>query len=132
MILSYETYRNEQYSLTLEQMKELHAMMIAELSDEEAKDLYQDLVVKATKYTVFRSNWNLLTLNERAEENERRSSCHNTVIDQFNILARYTKKIGHTAEWRKLLGDIVLDDQYRKRIGDFACYIVFVNAINAR
>ena len=39
---------------------------------------------------------------------------------------------GKTAAWRDTLG-FEEDDKYnRKRLGDFACYIVFINSISAR
>ena len=48
------------------------------------------------------------------------------------MLARYLKQQGKVAAWRDALG-YEEDDQYnRKAIGDFACYLAFVNGINAR
>lgn len=37
-----------------------------------------------------------------------------------------------TAGWRDVLGDEQENPSCRKRIGDFACYLVFVNALLAR
>lgn len=61
-----------------------------------------------------------------------RTSCHNSVIIHFNMLARYLKKNGKAAVWRDELGYEEDDSYNRKAIGDFACYLAFVNGINAR
>jgi len=48
------------------------------------------------------------------------------------MLARYVKMQGKAAQWRDCLGDEKENPYNRKRIGDFACYLVFINSINAR
>ena len=48
------------------------------------------------------------------------------------MLARYLKMQGKTAQWREALGDEKADKSVRKGIGDFGCYIIFVNSICAR
>ena len=57
---------------------------------------------------------------------------HDTLIINFNTFARYMKSRGHSTEWRDALGDETVLPKIRKRIGDFACYLVFVNALNER
>lgn len=47
------------------------------------------------------------------------------------MLARYLKQQGKTAAWRDELGYEEDDPYNRKAIGDFACYLAFVNGINA-
>lgn len=61
-----------------------------------------------------------------------RTSHHNSVIIRFNMLARYLRMQGKKAEWRDKLGNDEENRYYRKTIGDFGCYIVFVNSICAR
>jgi hypothetical protein len=61
-----------------------------------------------------------------------RTSRHDRGIDGFNILARYLKKQRKSAAWREALGDEKEDPGCRKRIGDFACYLVFIESLNAR
>lgn len=43
-----------------------------------------------------------------------------------------TKYADMRAKWRDRLGDEKDDPYNRKRIGDFACYLVFINSLNAR
>lgn len=42
------------------------------------------------------------------------------------------KMQGKSAAWRDTLGYEDQDKYFRKRIGDFACYLVFVNSVLAR
>ena len=66
------------------------------------------------------------------ERDESRTSCHNSLIIKFNQLAKYLKLSGKAISWRDELG-YEEDDRYcRKTIGDFACYLVFLNSVHAR
>ena len=73
-----------------------------------------------------------MTREQKMEIDERRTSCHDSLIVKFNMLARYLKMQGKPAAWRDTLGHLEDDPANRKRIGDFACYLVFINSINAR
>lgn len=66
------------------------------------------------------------------DKDAQRSSCHDALIGKFNMFARYMKSQGYSTEWHEVLGDETVHPYTRKRIGDFACYLVFVNAINER
>lgn len=66
------------------------------------------------------------------EKDSARTSCHDSVIVKFNMLERFLKMQGKDARWRKVLGYEEDDPNFRKRIGDFACYLVFVNSLLAR
>ena len=68
----------------------------------------------------------------RMERDSSRSSCHNSLIVKFNMLAKYLRIQGKEACWRDELGYEEEDKYYRKTIGDFACYLVFINSISAR
>ena len=106
--------------------------MIAEIgTDVDALELYNELIKIATRYATFRANWPLLSRDEKNEQDSGRTSCHNSVIIHFNMLARYLKQQGKTAAWRDELGYEEDDPYNRKAIGDFACYLAFVNGINA-
>ncbi len=74
----------------------------------------------------------LWSTEKKLEEDPNRTSCHNSLIIKFNQLARYLKMQGNSASWRDELGYEEDDPYNRKRIGDFACYIVFLNSIHAR
>ena len=107
--------------------------MLAEIgADTEALELYDELIKIATRYATIRANWLLLSREKKSEQDSGRTSCHNSVIIHFNMLARYLKQQGKTAAWRDKLGYEEDDPYNRKAIGDFACYLAFVNVINAR
>lgn len=133
MILTYENYLPMQKSLSIEDMIQLHNEMILEIgSDSDALELYDELVETATRYAAFRAKWPLLSKEEKMDTDSSRSACHNSLIVKFNQLARYLKMQGKTAAWRDVLGYEEDDKYYRKRIGDFGCYIVFINSISSR
>ena len=130
MVCTYEEYLKQP---KFERMQIIHAEMLAEIgADTEALELYDELTKIVTCYAAIRANWLLLSREEKNEQDSGRTSCHNSVITHFNMLARYLKQQGKTAVWRDDLG-YEEDDLYnRKAIGDFACYLVFVNGVNAR
>jgi hypothetical protein len=133
LINTYEEYLSQEKTLTMEQMQKLHADMVQEIgSDTDAGELYQDMVEEATKYAKMRADWLLMSREQKAEQDSLRTSYHNKTIIQLNMLARYLKMQGKPAAWRESLGNEKEDGFCRKTIGDFACYLVFVNSINAR
>ena len=133
MIATYEGYILMPMSLALEEMAALHREMAEEIgSDEDALELYGDLLAAAVKYMDSRAHWPLWSREEKLENDAARTSRHNMVILSFNQLARYLKMQGKAAVWRDVLGEEAENPDYRKRLGDFACYLVFVQSLNAR
>lgn len=127
MLSTYEDYQAMPGSLTFGEMAALHREMKEETgSDADALDLCKDLLTAAVKYSQSRAGWPLWDREKRMEEDSLRTTRHNHIIDSFNILARYLKNQGKPASWRDALGDD------RKRIGDFACYLVFIGSMCAR
>lgn len=133
MVCTYEEYLKQPKAITFGKMQIFHAEMLAEIgADTGSLELYDELMKVATRYAAIRANWLLLSREEKSEQDSGRTSCHNSVITHFNMLARYLKQQGKAAAWRDKLG-YEEDDLYnRKAVGDFACYLAFVNGINAR
>ena len=133
MKITYEEYLLEPKSISIEKMHLLHKQILDEIcGDNEAEELYGDLIECATRYVDFRANWFLWDRETRIERDASRTSCHNSLIVKFNMLARYLHLQGKHTAWRDDLG-YETDDKYtRKTIGDFACYLVFINSIHAR
>lgn len=130
---SLQDYEKMELSIPLERMVELHTQMLEEIgTDEDALELYEELVKQANRYVQFRSNWILWSREEKMEHDASRTSCHDSLIVKFNQLAKFLQMIGKETQWRKELGFIEDDPYNRKRIGDFACYIIFMNSICAR
>lgn len=133
MVCTYEEYLKRPKAITFEKMQTIHTEMIAEIgTDVDALELYDELIKIATRYATIRANWLLLSRKEKNEQDFGRTSCHNSVITHFNMLVRYLKQQGKAAAWRDELGYEEDDPNNRKTIGDFACYLAFVNVINAR
>lgn len=133
MITTFEDYRPMPMSLTMEELASLHSKMAQEIgSDRDGLELYSDLVAAAVKYLEYRSNWPLWGREEKMEKDSVRTSRHNRVILCLNQLARYLRMQGKDAVWRDILGEETENAAYRKRAGDFACYIAFVESLCAR
>lgn len=133
MITTYEEYLDMGRSLTFEDMQDIHSQMIADIgTDADARELYEELIDASTKYADIRAEWLLLDREKKMEMDARRTSCHDSVIIKFNMLARYVRMQGKDAKWRDCLGDEKENPYNRKRIGDYACYLVFINSLNAR
>ena len=130
---TYQEYKESTLSLTLEEMESVYTQMTKDMAgDEDAIELYQDILEQAVKYVEYRSNWILWDNETKVKNDEIRSNFHNSLILKMNIFARYMKSAGHSTEWRDILGDENSHSHVRKRIGDFACYMVFINALGAR
>lgn len=133
MITTYEEYLDTRKSLSFEEMQKIHSQMLADIgTDADAGEIYGELVAAAAKYADIRAKWLLLGREEKAETDSRRTSCHDSVIVKCNMLARHVRMQGGEAAWRECLGDEEGDLYNRKRIGDMACYLAFVNGLNAR
>lgn len=130
---TFKDYLNEPCSLNFEALQSLHEELLNEIgSDNEAIELYNDLVDAATRYAVIRAGWNSLSPKEKSETDARRTAAHNKLIIHFNMLARYLRTCGKPASWRERLGNEEENPYARKTIGDFGCYIVFVSSLMAR
>lgn len=93
---------------------------------------HEELIAVATKYAAIRAGWQQLSREEKMDRDSSRTFCHNSVITHFNMLARYLKMQGKPAKWRDQLGYEEDDKYFRKTIGDFGCYLVFINSLCAR
>lgn len=80
----------------------------------------------AARYAAIRVEWLLSDFEGRREIEKQRTTCHNALIDALNILARNLANEGHNVLWRRDIGDD------RKRIGDFAVFLVARLGIQAR
>ena len=130
---SYEEYLSSEKALTITQMEDIHKDILQSIqNDLDASELYEDFVSASVKYAEIRAEWSLMSREQKMDKDPLRTALHNSVIIQVNMLARYLAQIGRSTSWRNLLGNEEEDRIYRKTIGDFACYIAFVNAICSR
>ncbi len=132
-LTTYEEYLKEPKSLDFESELGIHREMLEEIgTDPDALELYEELLQASARYAGFRSQWLLWSRAEKMDQDGSRTACHNALIVKFNQLARYLKMQGKEASWRDVLG-YEEDDRYnRKRLGDFGCFLAFINGINGR
>lgn len=129
----YANYLNERKALSFEDMQFLHEQILSELDEDvDARELFGELLRVSVRYAAIRAEWPLLSREEKADRDSNRTSCHDSVIIHVNMLARYLKKQEKPVIWRDRLGYEENDSDNRKVIGDFACYLAFVNGLNAR
>ena len=130
---SFSEYKDMKYSLSMEEMQTIHEEMLTEIgNDEDALEIYNELVAQSVQYASFRQKWAFLSKEEKMNIDESRTSCHDSLIIKFNMMERILKMQGKTAAWRDKLGRTEEDRDYRKRIGDMGCYIAFVYAVCSR
>ena len=88
MNYTFETYQDNLKTLSFDKMQEIHQLILNDLeNDQLAHELYNDLVKQSIKYAEIRSQWLTLTREQKIDMDSLRTSCHNVVIIQFNILS---------------------------------------------
>lgn len=133
MINSYKEYLKQKKALPIEKMQTIHEELIEQIGmDEVAIELYEELLEVANRYASIRADWFFMSREEKMDKDPGRTSCHDSVITHLSMLERYFEKQGKSTKWREELGNVAEDPYNRKAIGDFACYLVFINSVNAR
>ena len=99
---------------------------IHECKLEDKMDFWNDFLKNALKYTCIRCEWETMTQEQRMEADRGRTLVHDGLITSLNILSRIADKEELDVSWRERLGDD------RKRIGDFACFVVYMTGISNR
>ena len=130
---TYDSYLERVFALPFTDASRIFATIKTQIeNDEVMTDLYHDLLSRSIEYSAIRAEWQMMTTEEKGAIDKRRSEIHDAVIREFDILARNLGKLGHDTSWRGELGDLNRNPDYRKRIGDMACYLVLFEGLNAR
>lgn len=126
--VTYQEYLKEENSLTLEEAEKIYIAIInqAPAGDREFEKLFSTMQERAVTYAGYRAKWLTQTLQERLEVDETRSRHHDLFIKAKNDLAKYMYANKMNVDWEDDLGEP------RKRVGDFACYMVFLMSLHAR
>ena len=133
MVYNIIEYFQKEKSMTFDEMIKIHELIEEEIGkDQDAIELYDELIKRSIEYSNIRSKWTLMSFEEKAEKDAGRTMCHDVLIGKFNQLARYLEKQGRSCKWRDMLGYENEDRINRKRIGDMGCYLAFVHGLNAR
>ena len=125
---SYKDFLKTQNALSFEVANQIYELILSVKQDEdiELSKLLEELIKRAVNYADIRSRCLSMSTQEFVRMNATRSQYHDLFIDSVNNLSSYMYKRGYTEEWRDLLGE------NRKCIGDFACFICYIQSINAR
>lgn len=130
---TYDSYLERVFALPFTDASRIFATIKTQIeNDEEMTGLYHALLSRSIEYATVRAEWQMMETDEKGTIDKRRSEIHDAVIREFDILARNLGKLGHDTSWRDELGDLNRNPDYRKRIGDMACYLVLFEGLNAR
>lgn len=129
-VYTYETYLDAEVQpvLSVEKCQEILGEIIESINtqDEDLMEIWEEVLGKCFRYQKMRMDWSLYSREEKMERDSLRTSYHDSVIIGFNMLSRYMDQQDISISWREKLGE------NRKCIGDFACYVGFIYAINNR
>ena len=124
----YEDFVKIPDALSFEDAGQIYKSILSAKQDADIEflKLLEELLSSTVNYADIRSRWLTMSAQQTVQMNEIRSQYHDFFIASINNLSRYMYLHGYENTWANLLGDD------RKRIGDFACYITYIQAINAR
>ena len=89
-------------------------------------DLKKQFLRAAVRYARIRTDWCLVTRDERLNQDQARRFAHNDLVDSSNILSRAMANSDEDTSWRRDLGD------ERMEIGDYACFLHCFLGLRAR
>ena len=116
--------------ILFEKISSIHSQIAKEVEgDPAAIELYNGLVEAAVRYMSIRAEWELMRREEKMKNALLRTSSHNDLILQVNVLAQHLRQSGKPALWRDELEDKETDPTCREVIDDFARYLEFVHEI---
>ena len=127
-LVTYQEYLKEEGALTVEAAEKIYLAIVNQVpvGDREFEKLFTTMQERAVTYAGYRAKWLTMSLQERLDADETRSRHHDLFIKAKNDLAKYMYANKMNVDWEDDLGEA------RKRVGDFACYMVFLMSIHAR
>ncbi len=96
---------------------------------DEYVDYCESMMKKAVIYTKIRADWEFYSREKKVERDDIRTSCHDGFIISLKILIRFANKLVADA-WKDLEEEV--ENMGRKDLGDIACYITYLIAVNNR
>ncbi|MFC6292266.1 hypothetical protein BHU61_00395 [Macrococcus epidermidis] len=130
MIPTYDKAKEQKDLLDFDTAQTIYTKLLSENNhnDSELKEYWDDFITECMNYSNFRSLWLTLSREEKNENDfdAKRTSVHNELIRSLKVIKRYLELEDKDTSWYEEITD------NRKRIGDFANYIAYVYALNAR
>ena len=76
-----------------------------------------------------RTEWNYLSKDEKLNKDSVRTGLHNAFMTDLKVFYRLSQELELTGDWIEKLDS---SEEFRKRWGDFAGYIICFEVIKAR
>ncbi|EKL6214540.1 hypothetical protein ACFD2S_000609 [Listeria monocytogenes] len=129
-MLDYNIYLQNNDSMSFEEALEIYNSIfnVLECKDEYLHELWKEVIDSALVYSNMRTNWNYFSREDKQEKDKLRTSYHNTFMINLKAFHKLAEQLELDTGWREKLGSS--DD--RKRLGDFAGYILCLENIRAR
>lgn len=127
MSINYKSFLNDKDALSFERCGEIHEAILNGLrNDEEMLEIWQELLKASMNYAYTRSLWLLSEPSTRRDKDDERTAQHEKVIYNIILLSRYMQQAGQDIDF------LIRIMENRKQIGDFASYLAYIYALNAR
>lgn len=128
---TYASYLENNDCLTFQEAEKIYSQILhsANTRDRDFQEFWEDMIKSAIAYANTRAEWCVQTLEVRRDIDDSRTRQHNAFMTDLKVIANYMKQQNWSSVWFDKLGTIESD---RKRFGDFACYLVCINSLNAR
>ncbi|WP_125981284.1 hypothetical protein [Loigolactobacillus iwatensis] len=131
-MFNYDEYLKNQDSLSFEEAVAIYneIMRSADINDSTFKELWNDVIESASKYIQIRNEWLFLSQGEKVAKDSLRTAQHNSFMATLSPLERYVEMQSWDTTWVADLGKI--ENENRKRLGDFAGYLLCIGSLKAR
>jgi len=131
-MFTYQSYLEAKDRITFQDTEEIYNELrtAANTNNRQFQDLWKDVIQRAIDYVNFRAKYSIQTPNERSEDFDKtRTTKHNMFMYSLQDIVFFMDEQGWQTDWFKKIGTI---KDNRKRLGDFACYLVYIYSLNAR
>ena len=130
-MLTYKNYLENKDHLSFADAVKIYDAInsYSKFHDADFDELFMEAIVAANQYANIRANWSIASPAEKRAVDQKRTEHHNAFMSALQILTRYMEQQGWNTD---LVNSLGTPQANRKRFGDFACYLVCINAINAR
>lgn len=125
---NYDDFKNEKGIVSFSEAEQIYSSLLNSSNqlDKEFQEEWTTFVLLCVEYASACGKWLTLSREEKLANDESRTVTHNKVIYQLKILKGLASEQGNDVAWFEQFNDD------RKRIGDFACYVAYIYALNAR
>lgn len=127
MIYSYKELHNIPELLSANEADQIlkNILESKNFNSSEIMEKWNEFIDLSVKYSTFRGQWLLLSRDEKNTLDSERTTLHNKIIFTFNWIINLIAEKGNDTSWYTFKED-------RQKIGDFACYVSYLIALNGR